>query len=152
MTKKKVTKAIDKLEAMGQKSEKQGIKWTQKFMDEFDKKELQKDFEIKDKLKKERKTKKGYYEALRKVLAEMVEAVDRPSPGFSYKVLKSDKGIVCQFKDTEGKSWTKAFKPCGIPKIDFSACRTIAGLADDKMWELDRVGSGGKTKSGIYLN
>ena len=146
--KKVVGEARDVLDVMGQQSEKEGIKWTQYFMDKFEKEEWDKEQLAKEKLQRSRLTKKRYYYILAEMLKEMIVVVNRPSPGYVASVYSNKKGVVAQFKDKLGRIWRKAFKPCGIPKIDHHACKTISGMAEDKMWSLDAEKI---TEGGVYL-
>jgi len=148
---KKIGEAIDKLDAMGQPSEKEGIKWTKRFMDEFDKKEWEKNMLREEVLKRKRLTKKRYFEMLAGMANELFKESEI-SGGWRGIVYFTQKGMVMQIKSMMGRIFQRAFKPCGIPKIDLNAVYTLLGSAEDTMWQIDEKGNIDlKTKNGIYL-
>ncbi len=144
--KKQVKQAIETLEAIGQENEKEGIKWTQRFMDEFDKKEFEKYQLDEEKLKKTRKTKKYYYQMLAGMLNELLSEMDKPSRMWRALAYTTERGVVCQLKDSIGRVYQKAFTPCGVPKVDLQMINRYLGQAEDTMYKYDQ-----KTDSGIYL-
>lgn len=143
---KKQIKAIETLEAIGQPNEKEGIKWTQRFMDAFDKKEFEKYQLDQEKLAKNRMTKKRYYQILAGMLNEMLQEMDTPSNKWRSLAYTTTKGVVCQIKDSLGRVYQKAFTPCGVPKVDLQMINRYLGQAEDTMYKYDE-----KTDSGIYL-
>jgi len=139
-------KTIDTLDAIGQENEHEGIRWTKHFMDEFDKKEWEKDQFREEALGKSRMTKKRYSQMLLRILTEFIKEMDKPSNQWKVVGYATEKGLVIQIKDALGRVYQRAFKPCGIPKIDLGATYTLLASAEDTMYNKDI-----KTDSGIYL-
>jgi len=139
---------IEKLEAMGQENEHEGIKWTKFFMDKWDRKEREQNQLRQDKLKKKRMTKKKYYEALAGMLNEQLRSMDKPSNKWRTLAFFTEKGVVVQLKDIWGRVYQRAFKPCGTPKIDLHMVNLYLGGAEDTMYKVETEK---KTDSGIYL-
>ncbi len=139
---------IEKLEAMGQENEHEGIKWTKFFMDKWDRKEREENQLRQDKLKKKRMTKKKYYEALAGMLNEQLSSMDKPSNKWKVLAFYTEKGVVVQLKDIWGRVYQRAFKPCGTPKIDLHMVNLYLGGAEDTMYKVETEK---KTDSGIYL-
>jgi hypothetical protein len=148
MTKTTTTKAIEILDAIGTENEHEGIKWTKFFMDKWDKKEREQNQLKEENLKKKRMTKKRYYEALAGMLNEQFKQMDKPSNKWIVLAFYTDKGVVVQLKDIWGRVYQRAFKPCGIPKIDLHVVGLYLGGAEDTMYKVEAEG---KTASGIYL-
>ena len=117
-------------------------------MDRFEKEEWEKNQLERDHLKKHRLSKKKYYLVLARMLEEKLNSTDKPSNRWKTVVYPTDLGVVAQIKNIWGRTFQKAFKPCGIPKIDHHAVETLVGMAEDKMYaEEDKKQSPG----GVYL-
>jgi hypothetical protein len=136
------------IDAMGHENEKKGIKWTQYFMDKWEKKEWEENQLKKDRLGKHRMKKKEYTRILYKMFEEMIKHMERPAPGYFVKSGFSHKGIWSRMYDKYNRTYARGVKVCGTPKVDFQAIVTLAAATEDKMWEVD---SKKETPSGIYL-
>lgn len=148
---KQVDHAKEVLDAIGHESEKQGIKWTKYFMDKWDKQEWEKQQIVQDKLAKGTKYRKSeYYRLVANVLREIVYGIERPNWGWWAEVKSTDDGVIVILKHRTGRSWSRAFKPTGIPKIDYQAAVTYAAYTEYTMHE-DEENPSPKTASGIYI-
>ena len=136
------------LDAMGQKNEKAGIKWTKYFMHKWDKEQWEENQLEKDKLKKKTKSRYAYTELLFKFFQEKAFALDRPNRGYWLESGFSGKGIWVKLHDRFGKKWVRGIRPSGIPKYDHHAVLILVQSIEDKMWEVEREP---QTETGVYL-
>lgn len=144
-----VGRAREILDAMGQKNEHQGAKWTIYFNKLWVKEEMDKDQVRADQLKNLRRRKKDYFNYLRQFLNDMVLGCERPGPGYLAGAGMSGDGIYAILTSRWGKTYKRGFKPCGIPAYDILAANTLAGSVEDTMWDLENRKI---TDSGIYLS
>jgi hypothetical protein len=144
--KKAVAKATEVLEAIGQESEKEGVKWTKYFMDLWDKEQWNKEQIIETSLGR-KKHKLDYIELLRRFLEEQLFSLERPNFGYWVEVGKSKIGVYAKLHDRWGKVWSRGIKACGVPKMDYNAVWILVETVDDKMWELEE----GLKTEGIHL-
>lgn len=149
---KKQIEAIEILDAIGQENEHEGIKWTKRFMEAFDKREWEKNQIKQEKLGKTRYSKKRYSEVLAGMMNEFLQEMDAPNHNWRSIAYYTEKGVVVQIKNVLGRVFQRAFAPCGIPKIDFQAVLAMVSSAEDTMWRIDKDGDlDVKTKGGVYL-
>lgn len=147
---KKIGETREKLAAIGGDSEKEGIKWTQHFMDEHDRKEWQADQQILDRLSKFRNNRQEYYRICHDILKDQVSGLQRPNYGYWFESGWNKQGVWLKLHDRFKKSHTRAFRPCGDPKVDyFGAINTLWGWIEDKMLDLEN--SDTPLDSGVFL-
>jgi hypothetical protein len=131
---KKMAQASEILDAIGQENESEGIKWTQYFMNEFDKKQWEQNQLKQDRLEKVRRFNKAeYYRVLTGMFNEEVKDMDIPT-GYLVIAQYTKEGIVVNMMDRWKKKWRRAFTPDGTPKVDFNA---IVGLLTDVQNTID---------------
>ena len=124
-TMSKTTNTTEVLEAIGHENEKEGVKWTQYFMNEWDQKQRGKDHENLNLLDKRRKfTRQRYHEVLSGMINEGLSELD-VEHGFKAHSEFNKSGVVVRVTDPDGKKYARAFKPSGEPEIDFNA---VVGL------------------------
>lgn len=119
--KKSIKNAIEVLEAIGHERESEGIKWTQYFMDMWDKKQWKENQLKKEKLKRKRKfSKREYFMALAGMLNEEIPDLDLTA-GYSAMAYFNEKGVVLTLTTPIGEKYNRAFVPDGTPDVDFQA-------------------------------
>lgn len=159
-TNKDVGLALEKLDAMGHANEKEGIKWTQFFMDQFDKETWEKDQIQLDRLEHSRRfTKRNYFYLLAQMLNEEAHDLDTPS-GYLVGARSTLDGVVLEVIDRSGICHRRAYTPCGTPKIDYEcavvcliqAQNTIDKKEEEYYKRTHTVDGMKKTESGILLS
>lgn len=130
---KKVNEAIEELDAIGHENEKEGIKWTQYFMKQWDLKQWEKNQFKEESLKKKRRDRLGYHRVIAGMLGEEALGMDIPL-GYQVGAFFSGDGVILKLVDRWGKKYHRAFKPDGVPKIDFNA---VVGLLVDLQNTID---------------
>ncbi len=112
----------EKLEVMGQEDEHQGIRWTKYFMDQFDKKEWEKDQIHQQRLERKAKfSKKGYYDLCAQMMNQEAQTLDLALQ-FRLRGYATKYGVALEMRDIKtGRMFTRGMKPCGIPKYDYYA-------------------------------
>lgn len=140
--------AEDVLDAIGQKNEKEGIKWTKFFHEKWEKEELEKQFIDEETLKKNRKKKDRYFKALAFLMQKKLDELEKPGPGFTINVKTSATGVFVELKDRWGRSYKRGFKPTGTAKYDLNAAVNMIGRVEDTMYDIEDKK---QTKSGVYL-
>lgn len=132
---KQVGEIGEVLDAIGHENEKEGIKWTQYFMDIWDKKELENQHRKKHKLKKSLGfTKREYYRIISNMIDEELRELDIP-PGYVAWSSFDEKGVVLRLTTYNGEKYNRAFKPDGSPSTDFNV---VVGLLIDTQDTIDR--------------
>lgn len=148
---KRIDHIVDKIDAMGHESERQGIKWTQYFMKQFEKDEFEKNQIKKEKLdKRARYSRKEYTRVCREMLDQEIKELERPGPGFWVETGYEGEGVWLKLHDRYGRKFARGFKPSGIPKVDLHMINLFMGWTQDKMWEIEEAML--PDKSGIYLS
>jgi len=146
--KNKAADAVEILDAIGHENEKEGIRWTKYFMNQYAKKEWEKDQIKKEKLKKANKNKKDYVLLLAKMLQQELYILDTPKD-YTLDVKITPKGIIMGIKSPYKNRWVyKAFKPSGIPKYDYAYIQNAVAETDAFMINDNRRS---QTDSGIFL-
>jgi hypothetical protein len=145
----KVGEAREILDTIGQDSEKEGIRWTKIFMDQWDKKEWEENQIEKEKLKKRNKRRLEYTHLLHNLIREKGLELERPAQGYWLETGFNQKGVWVRLHDRHGNKWNRGIKVTGIPKYDHHAALILVQAIEDKMWELEE---NPQTKSGIYLS
>ena len=144
---KSTKQALEVLEAIGQENEHEGIKATKYFVDQFDKREWNRQQIQEGKLDKERRfTKKRYFLMIAKMMNEEAQDLDIP-PMFKVWANPTDKGVILFIKDPFTRTYRAAFTPCGQPRKDYVAVVEFLTRAQNTM---DKVASE-PSPSGLYL-
>lgn len=134
---KRVGHAREVLEAIGQDSEKEGIKWTKYFMDKWNRKQWKENQIKKEKLEKKRKyTKMEYFRALAGMLHEEAQFLEAP-PNYDFWAEFSGDGVVLKMRSPSGKTYQRAFKPDGTPELDYKAVVSILVSALDTVHHVE---------------
>lgn len=132
--KKKMAEASEILDAIGHENEKEGIKWTQRFMSQWDKKQWEKQQIKRGELDKKRRfSRMGYHELVAGMLQEELKDLDVP-PGYRTWTEFSGEGVIVRMVDSKGKKYNRAFRPDGTPEVDF---RAVVGLLTDVQNSVD---------------
>lgn len=132
--KAEVNLALEKLEAIGQESEKEGIKYTQQFMKEWDQKQEGRGREKKGQLERmKRFSKPEYYRLVAGMIQEELSDLDIPVGYRTWAEMSGD-GVIAKMTDLKGKTYYKAFKPDGSPEVDFKA---VVGILTDIQNSID---------------
>ncbi len=151
--KKQLGEAAEKLEAMGQENEHEGIKWTKYFMDAFNKKEWEEEQIKTAKLDHSRRySKRGYYEMLAKMLDEECRDLDL-TIRFTATGYPNKEGVVINMVDHKtGLQFKRGMKPSGIPKYDYYGITVLLMQAQNTAESIERGNDDlVTTKSGIIL-
>jgi len=154
--KKLQQKEEEKLEVLGQESDKKAKKWIIEEGKNTEKEEKEHDALWHDILHKSRKKKIDYRKMLMTRLYKMVEEIDWPE-SYEYGVWFDGKGVVLAVKDKFKKLWKRAFKPIHEPKYDLNACFRFAIWAEDILdinegrLSLPKTDLSTKSKGGIWL-
>lgn len=156
------TKEIDpleKLDAMGTENEREGIKWTKYFMDQFDRSEWEKNQIQLEKLdRKARFSRSGYHHLLAMMMNEEAKEMDFPE-GYLPIIYPTKQGVVLEIIDRSNNKHRRAFTPVGIPKIDHHAvtvcliqAQNTIDTIEEKIYKKTHTLDGmKKTESGIIL-
>ena len=128
--KKLIQEEEEKLDVLGQKSDKKAKKWIIEEGKNTEKKEKETDAVWQDVLHSSRKKKTDYYTKLMFRLKGMVDEIDWPK-AYEYGVWFDGKGIVLAVKDKYKKNWKRVFVPSFDPKFDLNACFRFSMWAED---------------------
>lgn len=126
----RIGEELEKVEAMGQESEKKGIKATQEVMKEKEKVEKKKEEKILTLLDETRRKNLEYRKYLLWYLHEMVSDIEWPK-AYQWGVWFDGKGVILSIRDKFGKIKKRAFKVTYIPKYDANICYRFAVWAED---------------------
>lgn len=136
--KEEINEAGEVLDAIGQRNEKKGIKWTQHFMDEWDREKWHENQLKKEKLEEKRKySRMNYHQALSGMLQDEAQDLDVP---FGYRVWSefSGEGVILKVSDVHKNTYYDAFRPDGTPEIDFNVAVQLLIAAQDTIDMLER--------------
>lgn len=124
---KEQKRVAEMLEAIGQEDEHEGIKATKYFMDQFEKKNWEEDQFKQDRLEKATKySRHEYHKILAMMLDEEARQMDIPFElGYKAWTEFTEDGVILRMTDRWGRKYHKAFRPSGIPKVDFFAVVTL---------------------------
>lgn len=134
---KKIKRAVEVLEEIGQEDEKAGIQATQYFMDQWDRAQWEQNQIAQDTLQKSTKYSKiEYYRKVAQMLYEEAKDLDIPV-GYQWNVKVDDRGVAFFLIDSWKRKYNRAFKPCGVPKYDFAALTQILVDADTTVQNIE---------------
>ena len=147
--KKNVGETEEKLDAIGNPNEKEGIKATQEAYKEYQNEEFVKKSDriewLNQKAKFSRERWIDYYPHVHTLVKYELSYLEFP-PGYSIKSEVTLKGIKFVVKDRFGETHIGGFTPSGIGVYDEQACRTSVNKIDDWITKLES-----HPKDGIYL-
>jgi len=151
---KKVGEVREILDAIGHENEKQGIKWTKYFMNEWDLEETRKRNSLimmLDSTAKRNLT--DYRRLLMEVLGELLYSIDLP-PQYRTKHSLNDKGIKVTLIDPHLATYERGTKISYVGRYDLSAIEHMALDCEYEANQIEKKRSNGnyKTKGGIYLS
>lgn len=150
LRKKMVAGEEEKLDVLGQESEKKAKKWIIEEGKKTEKKEKEIEDAWQDVLHASRKKKNTYYKKLMFRLYSMIEEIEWPKV-YEYGVWFDGKGILLAVKDKFGKLWKKAFIPSFDPKFDLNACFRFAVWAEDVLDMVEGRLVTPQSKGGVWL-
>jgi hypothetical protein len=148
--KHKVAEEEERLDILGQSSDRKAAKWIIEDAKEKEKDAQSERADSLTKLQDKRKQVKGYKEILMTNLYQMVDEIRWPKE-YEYGVWYDGKGVILAIKDKRRKLHKRAFKPCFIPKIDFAACQKFAVWAEDVLDAIEGRLSTAQSEGGIWL-
>lgn len=123
----------EKIDAMGQENEEKAAKWV---IEENDQIEKDKQKSLDDALHfytDKRKTVRGYGEALSRHLHYLLNHyVDWAGMKFKYESTYSSRGVGVIVQGPDGQTFARGFKPCGEPKYDIHAMKTL-------IWQTENI-------------
>jgi ribosomal protein S20 len=128
--KKTKEEAIEKLEALGQESDKKAAKWVIEEGKAYEKKSKEKETRILTQLNDARHTVYSYKETLLRLLHEGILSINMPKT-YQWGVWFDGKGIVLSIKDKYGVIHKRAFVPVHDPKYDFHMVDRYVIWAED---------------------
>lgn len=135
----------ERLAAMGQESDKKGIKWVSEDIKEKEKRDKKVEEESLISLETLKKDKRRYYAFLVMLLYKFLKGEDIPNR-YVIEVGGTEKGILVTIRNTD---LYKAFTPSFIEKFDFFACRALAVEVGNTIAHLE--GFRHKSEGGILL-
>lgn len=131
---KKIDEAAEVLDTIGQENEKEGIKWTQYFMNIWDQHELDRKLKKKDRLKKATIYKKmEYHRIIAGMIQEEAKQLDIPDRFMVWSEFTQD-GVIVRLVSPSGDKFNRAFRPTGEPGIDLNA---VFGILVDVQTTID---------------
>jgi hypothetical protein len=147
--KKNVGETEDRLDAIGNPSEKIGIKATQEAYEEYRAEEFSKKTDrinwLNEKSKYSFKKRTQYFRYVNTLVQYELSYLDVP-PGYMVKSEVTQSGIKFIVTDRWGDIRLGGFAPCGLGLYDEQACRTSVNKIDDLITQLEN-----HPKNGIYL-
>lgn len=148
---KKIGEASEILDAIGHENEKEGIRWTQHFMNIWDQHELDKRHQKKDRLKKATIfNKMEYHRIISGMIHDEAKSLDIPT-GYMVWSEYTEDGVIVRLAAPNGEKYKRAFKPSGDPGVDLNA---VFGLLVDVQSTVDEVVNRSATnlkKAGIII-
>lgn len=145
-SKKRAQEELEKIETLGQESELKAKKWVKEEFDAQNKKEEEFSTESFAKLELLKKGKKIYYTRfLRLLFKKFADDEDIPKK-YTIWTSANEKGLAIGIV---GTNLVGAFKPVGIEKYDFIACKLLAVKLGNTVAKLE--GYEKTTKEGVIL-
>jgi hypothetical protein len=125
---------LDKIDAMGQESERGAVKYIQAEGEERKKEDENKQDEFVEKLKQaDRWSIKSYNQKLVDIMSQIIrERLDVPK-GWFWDCWSSRKGVVISLQSPQGDKFNRGFTPCHDKPIDLNAAATLVEWAQDGM-------------------
>lgn len=152
---RKALEVSEKLEAMGQENEKEGIRYTKEFMDEFDKREWERNQLQIQKLEHRRKFKKmDYFHLVARMLDEESKQLDISDRFLVKTIWNEEKTGLMLYDMLTKKQYGHGFKISGIPKIDHAAVTVLLLELQNtaEAIEQEQIKDSNKTRSGIIVS
>lgn len=128
-----VGEQLEKIDVMGQESEKAAVKWVQEEGENVKKKDMKFEADEMQSLSELSKRRfADYKERLGKtVQSVIINALDLPV-GWQAHPFQDDKGVgIILWDKLNNKNYVRAFKPCNIPKFDLNAVSKICLQAQE---------------------
>jgi len=150
LRKKLAHEEAEKLEVLGQSSEKKAKKWIIEEAKKSTEKEKKIEAATMDILWTAKHQANAYRKMLMTRLYNMLTEIDWPKT-YEYGVWFDGKGIIVAVKDKFKKVWKRAFMPTRKPKYDLAACFKFAVWAEDVLDIAEGRLVMPKTKGGIWL-
>ena len=125
---------LDKLDAMGQESERGAVKYIQAEGEERKREDENKQDKFVEELKRaDRWSVKTYNQKLVDIMAEVIrERLDVPK-GWFWDCWSSSRGVAILLKSPQGEKFTRGFKPCHDKVVDLNAASSLVEWAQDGM-------------------
>lgn len=120
----------EKVMMMGDESEEKGIKATKEIMDDFNKKQKQKEIDELNRLDMNRRRIFTYTDLLQHTLHELILNIRMPKE-YEWGVWFDGKGIILAIRDKNKVLHKRAFRPCHDAIHDRNAIKTLALWAED---------------------
>lgn len=128
--------ASDVLDAIGHENEKEGIRWTQHFMNIWDQHELEKRDKKRDRLKKATIfNRMEYHRIVSGMIQDEAKQLDVPV-GYMIWSEYTEGGVIARLAAPNGEKYKRAFKPSGDPGVDLNA---IFGILVDIQSTVDEI-------------
>lgn len=136
--KKKIAEEVERLETLGQESEKKAVKWVKENTKEEKKKE--KEIEATDltRLYSKKRLFLTYKEELAKILYERLRKNIWPK-GYHYVVTTSPKGIAVFIKNPQNKWYSRGISLSYIPEYDLNAAVVLVIQADNTLAVSEKI-------------
>ena len=143
--KKEIGEQTEKLEAMGQESDRKAAKWVKEVGKEERKKEQDRQDVVMEILDKSKKHILTYKEQLMKEMIHEMKYWDDDLPtGYNWAPQSTDKGIVLWIRNPKKEYFAKGIKLSGEPKYDLNAiARIIVGAVKEMEKQSTPVTQGG---------
>jgi hypothetical protein len=146
--KKQVAEDAEKLEVLGQESDRKAAKWVQEVGKEERKKEEDRIADVMTKLDDNKAHVVTYKELLMSEMRKEMTYWDEDLPtGFQWVAQSTDKGIVLWIRNPKHEYYAKGIKPSGDPKVDLNAIARLIVTAVKEMTKQEEK----KTENGIIL-
>lgn len=130
--KKKVAEEVERIETLGQESEKKAVKWVKENTKEIQAKEKEKEAGELSRLDSKKKNIVSYKEELAKIIYDRLAKNLWPK-GYKYLVNTSPKGIGIFIKNAQGKEYGRGMLVTFMPEYDLNAAVVLIIQADNTM-------------------
>jgi len=156
--KKQIAEEEERLDVIGQESDKKAIKWAREDVKEKETKKQSIENTELNLLDKARKRKTAYTKTLADILFKRLSKNTYPQ-GYYFKVLISPQGLEVRLKDKQNNWFGRGFNVIGIPEYDLNAAavlviqmdNTLAICEGDAQEVGGRVAPIDKTESGLWI-
>ena len=135
----------ERIETLGQESERKAIPWVQEDVEAQEKRDQEYFWLIMELLKRHQSKKLAYFRILTQVFLHFANLEGIPKKYFP-EVETNDIGIKIELKGTQ---YAGGFKVCGLPSYDFRACQVLAIKLGNTIGKLE--GYSQKSEGGISL-
>jgi len=131
--KRQIEEEKERLDVLGQESDKKAVKWIKEEGKEADRKRRQKIGVDQEKLDTSRKgSYANYKRALGRLIYEKFGKLTWPK-GYRFGVFVTDKGIECHIYDPFKRKFARGITPTYDPKYDLNAAQIMAVQADNTL-------------------